>query len=123
MIHTFDRIDIDADPSEHVIVLVDEAHRTTGGHLGNYLMGALPNATYIGFTGTPIDQTAHGKGTFKVFGVDDANGYLDKYSIRESIEEGTTVPLHYALASNELLIDRDTLDRDFLNLRELEGVS
>ena len=42
---------------ENVFVLVDEAHRTTGGDLGNYLMGALPNATYIGFTGTPIDQT------------------------------------------------------------------
>ena len=39
-----------------VTVLVDEAHRTTGGDLGNYLMGALPNATYIGFTGTPIDR-------------------------------------------------------------------
>jgi len=36
-------------------VLVDEAHRTTGGDLGNYLMAGLPNATYIGFTGTPID--------------------------------------------------------------------
>jgi len=33
---------------------VDEAHRTTGGDLGNYLLAALPNATYIGFTGTPI---------------------------------------------------------------------
>jgi type I restriction enzyme R subunit len=41
-----------------VIMLVDEAHRTTGGKLGNYLLGALPNATYIGFTGTPIDKTA-----------------------------------------------------------------
>ena len=55
-------------------MLVDEAHRTTGGDLGNYLMGALPNATYIGFTGTPIDRTAYGKGTFKVFGGDDAQG-------------------------------------------------
>ena len=52
-------------------MLVDEAHRTTGGDLGNYLMGALPNATYLGFTGTPIDRTAYGKGTFKVFGADD----------------------------------------------------
>ena len=43
-------------------MLVDEAHRTTGGDLGNYLMGALPNATYIGFTGTPIDRSAHGQG-------------------------------------------------------------
>ena len=80
-----------------VIVLVDEAHRTTGGDLGNYLMGALPNATYIGFTGTPIDKLFKGKGTFKVFGVDDPQGYLDKYSIAESIADGTTVSLNYAL--------------------------
>jgi type I restriction enzyme R subunit len=106
-----------------VFVLVDEAHRTTGGDLGNYLMGALPNATYLGFTGTPIDKTAYGKGTFKVFGVDDEKGYLDKYSIRESVEDGTTVPLHYQLAPNDLLVDRETLEKEFLDLKELEGVS
>ena len=102
---------------------MDEAHRTTGGDLGNYLMGALPNATYIGFTGTPIDRTAYGKGTFKVFGIDDPKGYLDKYSIRESVEDGTTVPLHYSLAPNDLRVDRETLEKEFLDLAELEGVS
>ncbi len=108
----------------NVFVLVDEAHRSTGADLGNYLMGALPKATYIGFTGTPIDRTAYGKGTFKVFGVDDPpHGYLDRYSIRESIADGTTVPLHYALAPNELKVDREVLEREFLSLKELEGVS
>jgi type I restriction enzyme R subunit len=108
----------------NVYVLVDEAHRTTGADLGNYLMGALPNATFIGFTGTPIDRTSYGKGTFKVFGVDDPpHGYLHRYSIRQSIADGTTVPLHYSLAPNELQVDRDTLDREFLSLTELEGVS
>jgi type I restriction enzyme R subunit len=123
MIHKFDDIDADMNLRDNIFVLVDEAHRTTGGDLGNYLMGALPNATYIGFTGTPIDRTAHGKGTFKVFGSDDEQGYLDKYSIRESIADGTTVPLHYALAPNDLLVDQETLDREFLSLAELEGVS
>ena len=75
----------------------------------------------LGFTGTPIDQTAYGKGTFKVFGLDDEKGYLDKYSIRESIEDGTTVPLHYALAPNELRVDRETLEREFLDLAERRG--
>ena len=56
-------------------------------------MAALPNATYIGFTGTPIDKLSQGEGTFKVFGADDEQGYLDKYAIAESIEDGTTVPL------------------------------
>jgi type I restriction enzyme R subunit len=123
MIHKFDDIPANVCTRDNVFVLVDEAHRTTGGDLGNYLMGALPRATYLGFTGTPIDKTAYGKGTFKVFGVDDEKGYLDKYSIRESVEDGTTVPLHYSLAPNELLVDRGTLEREFLDLKELEGVS
>ncbi len=107
----------------NIFVLVDEAHRTTGGDLGNYLMGALPNATYLGFTGTPIDRTAYGKGTFKVFGAQDAKGFLDKYTIRESVADGTTVPLHYALAPNDLRVDRATLETEFLKLAEAEGVS
>lgn len=123
MIHKFDGMPARVTERENVVVLVDEAHRTTGGDLGNYLMGAMPNATYIGFTGTPIDRSAHGKGTFKTFGGGDARGYLDKYSIRESITDGTTVPLHYALAPNELRVDRDVLEKEFLSLADLEGVS
>ncbi len=123
MIHKFDKIDADICLRDNVFVLVDEAHRTTGGDLGNYLIGALPNATYLGFTGTPIDKTAYGKGTFKVFGTDDPKRYLDKYSIRESVEDGTTVPLHYQIAPNDLLVDRETLEREFLDLAELEGIS
>jgi type I restriction enzyme R subunit len=123
MIHKFDDVPADLNARRNVFVLVDEAHRTTGGGLGNYLMGALPNATYLGFTGTPIDRTVHGTGTFKVFGTDDEKGYLDKYSIRESVADGTTVPLNYALAPNELRVDRETLEREFLSLADLEGVS
>ena len=62
MIHKFDDIPAGINTRGGVTVLVDEAHRTTGGDLGNYLMAALPNATYIGFTGTPIDQLSQGKG-------------------------------------------------------------
>lgn len=123
MIHKFEDIPANVNVRSNVFVLVDEAHRTTGGGLGNYLLGALPNATYLGFTGTPIDRTAYGKGTFKVFGVDDEKGYLDKYSIRESVADGTTVPLNYALAPNDLRVDRETLEREFLGLAELEGVA
>lgn len=123
MIHKFDDIPANINTRSNIFVLVDEAHRTTGGDLGNYLMGALPNATYLGFTGTPIDKTTYGKGTFKVFGIDDPQGYLDKYSIAESIEDGTTVPLYYTLAPNELRVDRGILEREFLDLAEAEGVS
>src|SRR5690606_20563633 len=97
--------------------------RSTGGDLGNYLTGALPNATLVGFTGTPIDKTTYGKGTFKTFGIDDDSGYLDKYSIRESIEDGTTVKLRHALAAGELLLDEGLLEKEFLSLRETEGIS
>jgi type I restriction enzyme R subunit len=123
MIHKFDEIPARVNERRNIFVLVDEAHRTTGGDLGNYLMGALPNATYLGFTGTPIDKTTYGKGTFKVFGVDDPQGYLDKYSIAESIEDGTTVPLYYSLAPNELRVERQVLEKEFLDLAEAEGVS
>ncbi|MDE1871211.1 MAG: HsdR family type I site-specific deoxyribonuclease [Candidatus Micrarchaeota archaeon] len=123
MIHKFEGMPKDVNTKKNLFVLVDEAHRTTGGDLGNYLMGALPNATYIGFTGTPIDKTSHGKGTFVTFGKDDTTGYLDKYGIAESIEDGTTVKLHYSLASNELLPDKETLNKEFLDLKAAEGVS
>jgi type I restriction enzyme, R subunit len=123
MIHKFDDIAADVNLRANVVVLVDEAHRTTGGDLGTYLLAALPNATYIGFTGTPIDRLAKGQGTFKVFGVDDEQGYLDKYNIAESVLDGTTVRLNYALAPSDLRVDRETLEREFLSLAEAEGVS
>ncbi len=123
MIHKFDKRPANLNTRESVAVLIDEAHRTTGGDFGNYLMAALPNATYIGFTGTPIDSLYKGEGTFKVFGVDDEQGYLDKYAISESIADGTTVQLNYALAPSTLWADREILDREFLNLADAEGVS
>ncbi len=51
-----------------------------------------------------MDKTAYGKGTFKTFGCEDDQGYLHKYSIADSIEDGTTLPLYYQLAPNEMLV-------------------
>jgi type I restriction enzyme R subunit len=124
MIHKFDGADAGLSDRSNIFLLVDEAHRSTGGDLGNYLLAALPNATMIGFTGTPIDKTAYGKGTFKVFGRDDhPQGYLDKYSIAESIEDGTTLRLHYTLAPSEMLVPKEQLETEFFALAETEGVS
>ena len=123
MIHKFDGIKKDSSTRSDFFVLIDEAHRSVGGDLGNYLMGALPNATLIGFTGTPIDKTAYGKGTFKVFGKEDDKGYLDKYSIRESIEDGTTLKLRHTLAPGEIRLPDDILEKEFLSITEAEGVS
>jgi len=124
MIHKFDNIPADLNLRENIFVLVDEAHRSTGGKLGTFLEGALPNATYIGFTGTPIDKTNYGKGTFVTFGKDDPpKGYLDKYSISESIKDGTTVPLYYTFAPNKMMVEKDVLEKEFLALAETQGVS
>ena len=124
MVHKFDGIRKDSCTRDNIFVLIDEAHRSVGGPtLGNYLVGAVPNATLIGFTGTPIDQTAFGKGTFKTFGVDDEHGYLDKYSIRESIEDETTVKLRHSLAPMDLTLPSELLEKEFLSIAESEGVS
>ena len=123
MIHKFRDMPANLNTRANIYVLIDEAHRTTGGDLGNFLMAGLPNATYLGFTGTPVDRTVYGKGTFKTFGCEDDRGYLHKYSIADSIEDGTTLPLYYQLAPNEMLVPHETLDKEFLSLAEAEGVA
>ena len=123
MIHKFRSMPENINLRSNIFVLIDEAHRTTGGDLGTFLMAGLPHASYIGFTGTPIDKTAYGKGTFKTFGCEDDQGYLHKYSIADSIEDGTTLPLYYNLAPNEMLVPHDILDKEFLALADAEGVA
>ncbi len=123
MVHKFRDMPADVSLRKNIYVLIDEAHRTTGGDLGNFLMAAVPNATFIGFTGTPIDKTVYGRGTFKTFGIDDDQGYLHKYSISDSIEDGTTLPLFYGMAPNDLLVPKEILEKEFLNLAEAYGVN
>ena len=123
MIHKSDGMPARITTRKDFFVLIDEAHRSTGGDLGNYLMGALPEATFIGFTGTPIAKTEKGEGTFKTFGLQDADGYLDKYPIAESIRDRTTLKLRHSLAPSELVLDEQLLEAEFLALAETEGVS
>lgn len=123
MIHKFRDMPADLNLRSNIYVLIDEAHRTTGGDLGNFLMAGLPNATFLGFTGTPVDKTVYGKGTFKTFGCEDDQGYLHKYSIAESIEDGTTLPLYYNLAPNEMLVPTEIMEAEFLALAESEGIA
>jgi type I restriction enzyme, R subunit len=123
MAHKFRDMPADVNLRKNIFVLIDEAHRTTGGDLGNFLMAAIPNASFIGFTGTPIDKTVYGRGTFKTFGIDDKEGYLHKYSIADSIPDGTTLPLFYAMAPNELLVPKEILEKEFLSLAEAYGVN
>jgi len=122
-IHKFEGMPKYMNERNNIIVLVDEAHRSQEGDLGNYMRGALPNAFYFGFTGTPIDRTKVGRGTFIAFGYPPDEPYLDKYTIDESIEEGTTVPLYYTLAKTELHVDKETLEEEFFKVVEEEGIA
>jgi type I restriction enzyme R subunit len=123
MIHKFEGIDKDANTRANIYVFIDEAHRSVAKDLGTYMMAAVPNATIIGFTGTPIAKTAQGEGTFKIFGTEDEQGYLDKYSIRESIEDETTLPIRHTMAPSEMTVPAERLDKEFFELAAAEGVT
>ena len=123
MIHKFEGIEADANTRDTIYVFIDEAHRSVAKDLGTYLMAAVPNATIIGFTGTPIARTQYGEGTFKIFGVDDDLGYLDKYTIAESIEDETTLPICHTLAPSDMTVPAERLDQEFFALAEMGGVT
>ena len=123
MIHKFDEIKRDSCTRDNVYVFIDEAHRSVAKDLGTYLMAALPKATLIGFTGTPIAHSAQGEGTFKIFGTQDEAGYLDKYSIAESIADETTLPIKHVMAPSEMTVPAERLDKEFFALAESEGVT
>jgi type I restriction enzyme R subunit len=123
MIHKFEKIDKDLCPRDNVYVFIDEAHRSVARDLGTYLMAAVPNATIIGFTGTPVAMTAQGQGTFKIFGAQDDKGYLDKYSIAESIDDETTLPIKHLMAPSEMTVPAERLDKEFFALADTEGIT
>lgn len=123
MIHKFEEMRANTSDRDNIFVFIDEAHRSVARDLGTYLMAALPNATIVGFTGTPIAETPLGRGTFKIFGAADPGGYLDKYSIKESIDDETTVPIRHKLAPSEMTVPAERLEREFFALAAEEGVS
>jgi len=73
---------------ENIIVISDEAHRTQGGQLAMNMRNALPNASFIGFTGTPL--FADDELTRRLFG-----DYVSQYDFKRSVDDGATVPLYY----------------------------
>jgi type I restriction enzyme R subunit len=62
MIHKFRDMPANLNTRRNIFILIDEAHRTTGGELANFLMAGLPNASFIGFTGTPADKPPMARG-------------------------------------------------------------
>lgn len=123
MIHKFEGISKASCTRDNLYVFIDEAHRSVAKDLGTYLMAAVPNATILGFTGTPIANNAQGEGTFKIFGAQDDLGYLDKYSIKESIEDETTLPIKHVMAPSEMTVPAERLDKEFFELAEAEGIT
>ena len=106
----------------NIIVLVDEAHRTTEGMLGQQMREALPNAQFFGFTGTPIADKD--RNTFKLFGDPNDPGWaLNTYTPDRSIADGTTVPMHVAARLVDFKIDKELLDEAFKELAEMNRLS
>lgn len=103
----------------NIVVMVDEAHRTQEGSLGLDMRQALPNARFVGLTGTPI-STAD-RNTWTMFGdPDDPEGVLNHYSVERSIADGATLPIHVETRLVDFQIDRDALDEAFDELAEVE---
>jgi type I restriction enzyme R subunit len=76
--------------SERILLMIDEAHRTQSGDLGNNLFEAFPNATRLAFTGTPLIVVKDKKTTDERFG-----GYIDKYRLQDAVDDGATVQILY----------------------------
>ena len=105
----------------NIVVIADEAHRSQYDFIDGYarhMRDALPNASFVGFTGTPIElQDAN---TRAVFG-----DYISIYDIQRSVEDGATVPIYYESRLAKLALDeheRPKIDPDFEDATEGEEV-
>lgn len=123
MIHKFEEIRKNSSERDNVYVFIDEAHRSVAADLGSYLMAAVPKATIVGFTGTPVHSSRGGSSSFEIFGSPDDDGFLDKYSIAESIGDETTLPIKYMLAPSSMRMSAQDLDEQFFALAEQEDVT
>lgn len=121
-IFKFGEVAGELNPRDNIIVMVDEAHRTQEGDLGEKMRLALPNAFFFGLTGTPINRTD--KNTFATFGAEeDRTGYMSRYSFSDSIRDGATLPLHFEPVPVELHVDKEKLNREFDALTDEAGLS
>ena len=117
LIHKFNQdVKPDAPYSERddIIVISDEAHRTQAGKLARNMRVALPNAAFIGFTGTPLFK--HDEITKRIFG-----DYVSRYDFKRSEEDGATVKLVYESRGEKLGLERlDLNDRIAEKIEEAE---
>ena len=105
----------------NIVVIADEAHRSQYDFIDGFarhMRDALPNASFVGFTGTPIEL--EDANTRAVFG-----DYISVYDIQRSVEDGATVPIHYESRLARLELDesrRPTIDPDFEEATEGEEI-
>jgi len=113
---------------DNIIVIADEAHRSHYGFeavlrgknykygYAKYLRDALPNATFIGFTGTPIES--EDKDTRRVFG-----DYISIYDIEDAVKDGATVPIYYESRLAKLNLDNlEEIDKKIESLLKNEDI-
>ncbi len=94
-----------------IIVITDEAHRSQYDTLAMNMRRALPNAAFLGFTGTPL--MAGEERTREVFG-----DYVSVYNFKQSVDDGATVPLYYENRIPELQLTNENLNDDIERLLE-----
>ena len=103
----------------NIVVIADEAHRSQYDFIDGFarhMHDALPNASFIGFTGTPIEKDD--RSTPAVFG-----DYIDRYDILRAVEDGATVPIYYESRLARIELDESEkphLDTEFEEITETE---
>lgn len=97
---------------DDIIVMTDEAHRSQYDIFAMNMREALPNAAFIGFTGTPLMARGEEK-TREVFG-----DYVSVYNFKQSVEDGATVPLFYENRIPELQLTNEQLNEDIYQVIE-----
>lgn len=116
----------------NIVVVADEAHRSQYGFSGRvveteegseirygnakYLRDALPNASYVGFTGTPIEK--EDKSTPQVFG-----DYIDVYDIKQAVDDGATVPISYESRLIKIKLDEKKAKELDDEINNIEGAT
>jgi len=106
----------------NIVVIADEAHRSQYDFMDGFakhMRDALPNASFIGFTGTPIENTD--KNTQAVFG-----DYIDVYDIQQAVEDGATVRIFYENRLAKITLkeeEKPRVDEEFEELTESEEQS
>lgn len=103
---------------KNIIVISDEAHRTQSGTFArNMRYHGLPNASYLGFTGTPIIKDEE-ELTKNIFGE-----YVSVYDFKRAIEDGATLPLRYLNKGEKLKLDNPKIDEEMAEILEDENLT